>query len=298
MPMDVVSGLRSRGFRIAAAAIAVLWLTAAATAVDSDKVLFLGGTVNDFPPSGPRLSPPRTFDGRFNLTSEAELLFEAGRRGVLKIPYAAITSIQFGLTHGRPATPGRGSIVMVPWDQLEQFTEKAHYLLTLGYRDQANLEQMVVFEPGRSLVRPALEALARRSGKAISFLSVDACMLFANDRDQCGYGQANELKGLTRVVLDADAAEPRKLILAEIETGNAGLQLVESPDAADIFLVYRRMESANRTAGRGEVSVRSSDRPRVVLIVTGMKNGFLGKDPAITFGQTFVDAVRTANGLK
>lgn len=290
-------------------------LTGVAFAVGNDKALYVGGTIAQFaPPQVNRpeavagallggVAPPPKIEGRINLTSASELRFDAGSRGSLVIPYDAIKSTEYGLEAGRRTPKGRGLLLIPRWDPTEQFTKNAHNLLTLVYQDQAGIEQAVVLELGKDLIRPTLQALERGTGQAVDFLNVEACMMFRNNAGACDYGQPGELKGLKRVFVDTSIpAEQRKLVLSEIENGNAGLEMIEVPEAAEIILSYQSQASSDPncpcTGGRGEVRVVRTGRQRVVLVFMGVKKGIWGKNPAEEFGRTFVDAVRSANGLE
>jgi hypothetical protein len=301
--------------RLVMTSIGLACLTTIAFAVGNDRALYVGGTLKEFAPPAPSrgeilatilfpdaaTAPPK-IEGRIKLMSDSEFGFDAERRGVLAIPYKAITSLEYGLEGGRHARRIEGVLLVMRWDPTAQFTKDAHNLLTLVYRDQSGTEQAIVLELGRDLVRPTLEALERRTGKAVEFLNVEACMLFKSNAETCEYGQPSELKGLKRVFVDSSVPqERRKVILSEIEHGNAGLEIVESRGSAEIILRFYSESSRDPRCpcegGRGEVSLVRADRPRVVLVFTGMKKGIWGKNPAESFGRAFVNAVRSANGL-
>jgi hypothetical protein len=295
--------------------ICLACLATVAFAVGNDKALYVGGTIAQFaPPQVGRaeavagallggVAPPPKIEGRINLASASELRFDAGSRGSLVIRYDAITSAEYGLEAGRRTPKGKGLLLIPRWDPTEQFTKNAHNLLTLVYQDQAEIEQAVVLELGKDLVRPTLQALERGTGQAVEFLNVEACMLFRSNADACNYGQPGELKGLKRVFVDTSIpVERRNLVLSEIENGNAGLEMMEVLEGAEIILSYHSQESFDPncpcTGGRGEVRVVRADHQRVVLVFMGVKRGFWGKNPAEDFGMTFVDAFRSANGLE
>ena len=287
--------------RLALTMLAPAALTVVASAVDNDKALYVGGTLAQFAPRDVSRAPK--IEGRINLASAGELAFEAGSRGSLVIPYGAITSAEYGLQAGRRTPKGRSLLLVPRWDPTEQFTKNAHNLLTLVYQDRAGTEQAVVLELGKDLVRPTLQSLERGTGRALEFLNVEACVLFRNNADACDYGQPAELKGLKRVFVGTSIpAEQRTLVLSEIENGNAGLEMMAVPEDAEIILSYHSQASSDPgcpcTGGRGEVRVVLADRQRVVLVFMGVKRGIWGKNPAEDFGRTFVDAVRSANGLE
>jgi hypothetical protein len=312
MPLTRPVGWLSIPRGLAVAAIGLGYLTSVVSAVDKDKALYMGGTLKGFaaPPAtnvGERIGSilfPGSSDlmpkveGRINLTSETQFAFEAGRWGLLAIPDNTITSLEYGLETGHLAPKGKALLLVIRWDPTDQFTKNAHNLLTIVYQDQSGTEQAVVMELSKDLVRPTLEALERRTGKPVAFLNVEACMLF-NNAETCGYGKPIELKGLKRVFVDAGLPENRQLIVAEIEKGTTGLEMLESVEGAEIILKYHGAYSVDPACpcegGRGEVSVVQSTRQRVVLIFTGMKKGIWGKKPAIGFASPFVEAFMKAN---
>ena len=300
--------------RLVGISLAVACLTTVAFGVDKDKALYVGGTLKEFaPPPISRseavagvlfggVAPPPKIEGRINLTSDTAFGFEAGRRGSLLVPYHAIVSLEYGLETGHRVPTGRGLLLVMPWDPTEQFTKNAHNLLTVVYKDSEAVDQAIVLELGRDLVRLTLQTLERRTGKDIEFLNVEACMLFKNDAEACAYGQPTELKGLTKVFLDNRIApDHRKLILSEIEKGNAGLEIADTPDRAHVVLGFRAERSLESScpceAGRGEVWLVRADRRRIVLVFTGMKRGVWGSNPAVNFARTVVEAFRRANGV-
>jgi hypothetical protein len=210
--------------------VGLITLAPTAAAVDKDKVLYVGGTLKQFaPPEVGRAeavaaallggaTPPPKIEGRIHLTSDRELTFDAGSRGSLVIPYDGIESIEYGLEAGRRVPKGRGLLLVPRWDPTEQFTDKAHNLLTLVYHDESGAQEAVVLEVGKDLVRPTLQALERGTRRAVDFLNVEACMAFKNNADACEYGRPSELKGLKRVFVDTNVAvERRNLLLSEIE---------------------------------------------------------------------------------
>jgi hypothetical protein len=304
--------------RLVVALIALGCLPLAASAIGRDKVLYVGGTVEGFPLNAPPVvsfGAPK-FEGRLDAGTESAFTFEGGRWGRLSIPYQAISSLEYGwrlpsrpglmvifgleqLEELPPELPTGTSYLKVPWDPFEQFTDKMHYVLTLGYQDQAGRQQTVVFELGNDLVRPTLQVLEQRTGKAITFTDVDACILYKT-ADECGYGTPVELKGLTKAFLDPDiASDHRTRILAELEQASLGLEMVSAPENADMVLTFVAAHSLSPDCpcegGRGEVSIGQGASRRVVFLFTGSKRGIWGKNPATGFGKALADAFRSAN---
>jgi hypothetical protein len=190
--------------------------------------------------------------GTVNIGSETEFAFEAGTRDSLAIPYTAIVSLTYGTGSGY-----RGAVLVIPWEVTEQYTKNAHFVLTIVFQDQSGSEQAAVIELGNDLVRPTLSALEHRSGKSITFQSVEACVRFKT-REECDFGSPGELQGLTKVFLDA-RREDRDLILAELNKGDTGLEMLDDSAAAEVLVTFRSERSMNPQCrcegGRGEVAV-------------------------------------------
>jgi hypothetical protein len=285
-------------------ALALAWcvgLTAAAIAVDRDKALYVGGTLDDYALQRSRTdvsgAPPQRTEGRINLTSERAFAFEGGTNwGTLTVPYTSVTAVDYGIDVRQRGH--RGLLLLSPWDPIEQFTGNAHNLLTLAFQDQTGRAQVAVMELGRDLIRPTLETLERRTGKTTRYVNVEACLLIKSAAD-CHYGTPGELKGRKRVFLDS-AIWPgyRDVIRNEIARSNLGLEVVERAEGAEIVLKFRSAQSPNPgcpcEGGRGEVFVAQNDQQRVVLVFTTVKRGTWGKSPLEGFATTFVEAFRKA----
>lgn len=283
-----------------AAAIAVAWLSANTSAVGKDKVLYLGGTVPDFPVrSAVRITVgAEKIEGTVSTKSDTHFVFDAGRAGSVEIRYSAILGLHYGPDAARPTPPGL--VLFAPWDPTEQFTKDVHYVLTIFFRGQSGAEQAVAVELGSDLVRSTLSTLEHRSGKTVAFQNVDACARYKT-RDDCGLGDVGELAGLTTLALDAAIRqEDRDLILAALTTAQVGLKVLDSTEGAEIILKFNGVRSPNPQCpcegGRGEVVVMKGARERVVLVFADRKMGIWGKKPAADFGTAFVAAVKKANG--
>jgi len=295
------------------ALLGLLALPATMLAVDKDKALYIGGTLADFPGHATPLVSWGAVEirGRIDLRSETDLTFDAGRWGILSIPYQGVSSLQYGWqvdgTRFRKQAYGvdagsdlqRQGLLIIPWDPFEQFTNKVHYVLTVGYRDGSGQEQAVVLELGKDLVRPTLQALERRSGRGVEFTDVTACML-VRTADACGYGRPAELAGLGTAHLDARVGgDYRVRILAEVEKDGLGIEWTSSPEDAEMLLTFQGARSFDPACpcegGRGEVSITHDGSRRVVLVFTGSKKGIWGTNPATGFGRAFAKAFRDAN---
>lgn len=290
--------------------VAIVFVTGLSTivlAVGKDKAMYVGGSLRDFPTGGlaGQITPTilgsvdvSKVEGRINTTSMSELVFDAGGKGTLAIPYNAVVSLAYGLEpHGIP----KNGVFLITWNPLDQYSEKAHYLLSINYMDQAGSEQGVVFELGKAIVRPTLGTLEARAGKRVEFTSVDACLVY-KAAEECGYGTVAELRGLTRIFVDAGAStEHRDMIVLEIEKAQLGLEVLPGPEGAEVILRFRGEEFRSPEylqtlhGGRGEALVARGGRLRAAMVFRGTRTGAWGDKPATKFGAAFVKAYRQAN---
>ena len=79
------------------AALLALLPMAPVLAVDKDKAMYAGGTITALEEKA---------EGRLNTDSEDEFRFNAGDKGAVSIPYASITSLEYGQKAGRRVAVG------------------------------------------------------------------------------------------------------------------------------------------------------------------------------------------------
>jgi hypothetical protein len=276
----------------------VCW-SAVGQAMGGDRAVWIASTSPGFMKEATRerkwlalLSP---IQGTIDISSDG-LTFDAGSRGSVKVPYAAITHLTYGREVG---TLGRGRLSIVfPWAGSSQFTDRPHYIFTIIRQDPTGAEQSDGFELGRNLVRPILDTLERRTEKRVEFLSVDACLKLKTAKD-CRIGNPDELRGLRRVHVDArNDAQHLTDIVSEIEKADLGLQVVARPEDAEILLRFhgeRFFEDKTIDGGRGEVTIVRHPDSVVVLQFTDRDTSVWGRPPSINFGREFVKAYKKAN---
>lgn len=83
---------------IAAALIGILAPWSVAFAVDGNKAQYIGGTI---------AGVQEKAEGTFATNDEAAIKFDAKKKGVVDIPYASITSLEYGQKAGRRASAWR-----------------------------------------------------------------------------------------------------------------------------------------------------------------------------------------------
>jgi hypothetical protein len=126
------------------------------------------------------------------------------------------------------------------------------------------------------------------------------------------YGHPGELRGVKKVFVDAGAdIELRNRILEEIQKRVPDLNIVSSPEAADIHLRFSLKEERSYGVGviipvRGGVGgysvgvgsvvkVLGENRVRVLLSFKDSRTRFGERRPSTNFAREFVDAYRRAN---
>jgi len=309
-----------------AAAVLLCCLAAAASAIGDREAIYYGGVVspafqrgntNSFPPGN---YGNHVVSGRLDTSSDAELVFDAGRKGSLVIPWAAIMALGYGppyTARGAVKDPVTDRLRPAPWcpmggplaypwsDPYHDLGE--HYYVKLVLNDGGAEPGEALFELGKEIVRPTLEALERRTGREVTLGSLGACAAYKG-REACGWGSPSELKGRTKVFIDTTGSpepnqgESRQRILAVIEAARLGVTMVGSAGDADIILAFRYDPGAglwpSKTQGPGrgvgEVYVSHDGGLRVLLLFDEEYYWYRGSI-AGRFGQAFRNAYRDAN---
>jgi len=146
-------------------------LSAVVSAVDGDKAMYVGGTVEGLIEKA---------EGAIDTKSEASVRFNAGKKGSAVIPYSAITDLEYGQKAGRRVA------VAVLVSPLALFSKKRNHFLTITYKDASDKEQAGVFELGKDIVRTTLKILEVRTGKEITFQDEEACKQYKTPKECTG----------------------------------------------------------------------------------------------------------------
>jgi hypothetical protein len=152
--------LSSVGVSVALAAV----LNVSVLAVGRDKAMYVRGTLSAIKARA---------EGRFNTQPETELAFDAGKKGSVTIPYAAIASLEFEEKERVAVIIGLGPPV----------SKQLHRYLTITYSDREGKEQTGVFELGKDMVRALLQTLEARSGKPIAFQGASTCRQYKTAKE-------------------------------------------------------------------------------------------------------------------
>jgi hypothetical protein len=140
----------------------LLTAPAALAGVGKNEVRYLGGMWKDVPEGA---------EGRVRLEEDAAVFLFASKEH--RLPYARITSIEYGQKVGRRigATIGWGATTLGLAALPMLLSKKRRHFATIGYTDEEGRPQGLVVEFGKEINRSALKILSIRSGKEIEFES-------------------------------------------------------------------------------------------------------------------------------
>lgn len=156
--------------RLTAAFVLAIVAGGSVSAVDGDKAMYVGGTV-------PGLAEEA--EGRLT-QSDTMLVFNAGKKGAVYIPFENISDLEYGQKAGRRVA------VAVMVSPLALFSKKRKHYLTVTYKDDSNKEQAGVFELGKDIVRTTLKIVEVRTGKEITFQDEEACKQYRTPKECTG----------------------------------------------------------------------------------------------------------------
>lgn len=127
-------------------------------AVRGNEAMYVGGTIT---------TVPEKTEGRLDTTGNTQATFTA-KKGSFSIPYATITSIEYGQKAGRRVG------VALAISPIALFSKKRKHFLSIAYTDDKGVKQGAVFEIAKGRVRDVASVLESKSGKQIEFESEDA----------------------------------------------------------------------------------------------------------------------------
>ncbi len=133
--------------------------------VGKREVRYLGGMWPDVPEGA---------EGRIELAEDAAVFHFGG--STHRLPYASITSIEYGQKAGRRigATIGWGATTLGVAALPMLLSKKRRHFATIGYNDEQGRPQGLVVEFGKEINRSVLKMLSIKSGKEIEFESEKA----------------------------------------------------------------------------------------------------------------------------
>jgi hypothetical protein len=150
--------MHRRRFLLVAVSLANVISPALLAGAPSKKAIYRGGTLA-------ALKAPSK--GEVSTTDEQEFVFLFGR-GELRIPYASVNSLEYGQKAGRRLGL---SIALSP---LFLLSKKRRHYLTIGFLDRHDVQQAVILELGKKIVRATLAGLEARTGLRVEFEDEEA----------------------------------------------------------------------------------------------------------------------------
>ncbi|MGC8794364.1 MAG: hypothetical protein ACP5U2_13330 [Bryobacteraceae bacterium] len=105
--------------------------------------------------------------GRIFTTDDRVMLVQTGRDR-LEVPYERINLLEYGQQVSRRYALG---VIVSP---LLLMSKKRRHFLTIGFRDEADRQQALVFRVDKSDVRALLAALEARTGRRVEFQDEEA----------------------------------------------------------------------------------------------------------------------------
>ena len=151
--------------RVFSIALLVTIASPALLAVDGDKAMYMGGTVDI----------KKEMEGKLDVSNDKTLTF-AYKRLTWTLPYDQIVELEYGQKAGRRVAVG---VLISPF---ALFSKKRNHYLTISFKDLEGKEQAVVFELGKDIVRTTLKVLQVRSGKEIHFQDEEARKSIGGDK--------------------------------------------------------------------------------------------------------------------
>lgn len=120
--------------------------------------MYIGGTIT--------VVPEKT-EGKLD-TSEAGHATFTAKKGVFRIPYASISSLEYGQKAGRRVG------VALAISPVALLSKKRKHFLSIAFTDDQGNKQGAVFEVAKGRVRDVASIFEARSGKKIDFESEEA----------------------------------------------------------------------------------------------------------------------------
>lgn len=155
--------MRSSGVRYRRLAVlAACWLAGAATVLrasdEGGRAEYVGGTA-----AGLKVNT----EGRIVTTDDRRLVFRTAR-GDVTVPYEKINLLEYGQQASRRYALG---VIVSP---VLLLSKKRRHYLTVGYRDEQDRQQALVFRVDKKDIRAVLAALEARTGLRVEFQDEEA----------------------------------------------------------------------------------------------------------------------------
>lgn len=153
--------------------VVVLFAEHVVFALGAKNAAYFGGTITVYG------NPKDPVEGQLDTAKESALVFtpqDKKRSGqTFSIPYGKVTDLEYGQKAGRRVGAAIGTTILLgPIGLLSLFSKKRKHFLTIGFKDEADKDQVAVMELGKDIVRTTLAIVQTRSGKEIQFQDDEA----------------------------------------------------------------------------------------------------------------------------
>jgi len=144
-----------------------------AWAIDSKNTGYKGGTVPGFDGAKDEV------EGVLDTQNPDKLTFMAMEKPfkgkTFSIPYNRIIDLEYGQKAGRRVgTAVATTVLFGPIGLLSLLSKKRNHYLTIGFKDDADKDQVVVLELGKDIVRTTIPIVETRSGKKVEYQDDEA----------------------------------------------------------------------------------------------------------------------------
>ena len=125
---------------------------------DGGRAEYVGGTVSEIPPG---------CDGRVQAIDTQFFVFYS-REARFRVPYDRINLLEYG------QKVDRRYLAAVLVSPLFLLAKKRQHFLTVGYQDDDNQQQALIFKVDKGDIRAVLVSLEARTGRKVEFQDEDA----------------------------------------------------------------------------------------------------------------------------
>jgi hypothetical protein len=158
---------------LAVVLVTVLVFETSASAIDSKNTGYKGGTVPGFD------GAKDVVEGMLDTKDADRLIFTAldkpFRGKTFSIPYKSVIDLEYGQKAGRRVgTAVATTVLFGPIGLLSLLSKKRKHYLTIGFKDDADKDQVVVLELGKDIVRTTIPIVETRSGKKVEYQDEEA----------------------------------------------------------------------------------------------------------------------------
>ena len=158
---------------IAMVLMAALLFETTVLAISSRNTGYKGGTVTGFDGAKDEV------EGVLDTQNPDKLTFTAMdkpfRGRTFSVPYNRIIDLEYGQKAGRRVgTAVATTVLFGPIGLLSLLSKKRNHYLTIGFKDDADKDQVVVLELGKDIVRTTIPIIETRSGKKVEYQDDEA----------------------------------------------------------------------------------------------------------------------------